>query len=72
MDELHRLTGLTDKFEIETHKLLQAVERIDPESPEYYNAVMISLHQAKRVRKESNLLVREIARIRDELQPEEA
>ncbi len=68
MDELHRLL---DKFEIETHKLLQAAERIDPDELDP-NAVKIALHQSKRVRRESNLVVRELARIRDELQPEEA
>lgn len=57
-----------DKFERAADHLIQVTERIDPDDPEPAR-VEIALGQAKRVRRESNLLVRALARLRDQSQP---
>lgn len=63
MDELHRTT---DKFERAASHLTAVARAIDPDEPDP-NAVSIALAEAKRVRRESNLLVRVLAALRDEL-----
>jgi hypothetical protein len=66
--ELHRLT---DKFEDESDILIRMLERLEEDPSE--TALSIALSQAKRVRRESNVLVRALARERDnKLQPQEA
>lgn len=65
MDELHRTS---DKFEKAAGRLAQAATQIDPDEPDL-NAVNIALAEAKRVRRESTLLTRALARLRDQLQP---
>lgn len=65
MDELHHAL---DKFERATDHLVQITERIDPDDPDLAR-VAIALGTAKRVRRESNLLVRALARLRDQSQP---
>lgn len=57
-----------EKFERAASHLTQAVRQIDPDDPDP-NAVKIALAEAKRVRRESTLLTRALARIRDTLQP---
>jgi hypothetical protein len=56
------------KFERAAGHLIQAASQIDPDEPDP-NTVSIALAEAKRVRRECNLLTRAIARLRDELQP---
>lgn len=65
MDELHRTT---DKFEKAADRLVQTASQIDTADPNP-DAVSIALAEAKRVRRESTLLTRALARIRDQLQP---
>jgi hypothetical protein len=67
MDELH----LMDKFEREVDHLAVAVSKIDPDDPDPH-AVNIALGQAKLVRRQSNLVVRALARFRDNLHSQEA
>jgi len=62
MDELHRSA---DKFHRESTIL---IEMLDVEDVSREHAELL-LFQAKRVRREANILVRAIARERDELQP---
>lgn len=64
MDELHRTT---DKFERESDLLIRMLERV-PEDPSREH-VDLTLSQAKRVRRESNLVVRALARLRDSYSP---
>lgn len=66
MDELHHM----DKFAREVSHLQVAVDQIDPDDPDP-NAVSIALGQAKHVRRQSNLLVRALARFRDNLHTQE-
>ena len=63
MNELHRAT---DKFEEANRRLETVLGRIDPNNPD---EVGLALAEAKRVRRESNILVRALARLRDQLQP---
>jgi hypothetical protein len=65
MDELHRTT---DKFERESDILIRILERVSDDKPRP-DEIEIALSQAKRVRRETNLVVRVLARIRDQLQP---
>lgn len=65
MDEVHRAT---DSFERTADHLATAVAQIDPADPDP-DAINIALAQAKRVRRESNVVVRALARLRDQLQP---
>jgi hypothetical protein len=65
MDELHRTA---DKFERAADRLVQVTDQIDPDEPDL-NAVNIALAEAKRVRRESTLLVRALGALRDKLQP---
>lgn len=65
MDELHRNA---DKFERAASHLVTATRQIDADDPDP-NAVNIALAEAKRVRRESTLLTRALARLRDTLQP---
>lgn len=55
---------MTDKFEKAADHLAQVARQIDPDSPNP-NTVMIALAEAKRVRRESTLLTRAIAQLRD-------
>lgn len=64
MDELHRQA---DKFERDADQLVRQLDRIDEESPEA--TVQLALSTAKRVKRDSTLLVQALARIRDQLQP---
>lgn len=64
MDELHRHL---DKFERASDRLIVATERIDPDDPDPA-LVAIALAEAKRVRREGNLVLRQLAVIRDQLQ----
>lgn len=62
MDELHRSA---DKFFAEVdhlERMLDADEMSD-------ERIRLALASAKRVRRESNLVVRALARLRDQLQP---
>lgn len=63
MNELHRAT---DKFERASEHLIQIVEGIDPDDPDPVR-IDIALSQAKRVRRESTILVRALARLRPQL-----
>jgi|GraSoiStandDraft_24_1057298.scaffolds.fasta_scaffold5496500_1 hypothetical protein len=56
------------KFEKAADHLIQVMERLDPDDPDPY-AVQLALAEAKRVRRESTLLTRVLAKMRDELQP---
>lgn len=62
MDELHRVV---DKLLTEADHL----ERILDSDDLSVERVALALAASKRVRRESNLVVRALARIRDELQP---
>lgn len=64
MDELH---GITDKFDKESDLLIRLLERV-PEDPTPHQ-VELALSQAKRVRRESNIVVRALARLRDSYSP---
>jgi hypothetical protein len=65
MDELHQTL---DKFERASGRLKQVAARIDPDEPDPHR-VDIALAEAKRVRREANLVTRALARLRDQLQP---
>lgn len=67
MDDLHRHT---DKIERAANHLTQITERLDPDALDPHR-IALALSEAKRVRRESNLVVRVLARLRDQLQPEE-
>jgi hypothetical protein len=66
MDELHHHL---DKFARTADHLTQIAERIEPDDPNVQHQISLALAEAKRVRRESNLLVRALARLRDQLQP---
>jgi hypothetical protein len=57
-----------DKFEKAAARLTHVARQIDADEPDP-NAVNIALAEAKRVRRESTLLTRALARLRDQLQP---
>lgn len=65
MHELHRAT---DKFERAADHLVRVTKKIEVTNPDP-NAVNIALAEAKRVRRESTLIARALARLRDQLQP---
>lgn len=65
MDELQEVLH---KFERETDHLLHLTDEHGGFTDEYID---LALSQAKRVRRESTLLVRALARHRDQLQPKE-
>ena len=67
MDELQETLH---KFDREVDHLRVATSQIDRDDPDP-NAVNIALGVAKRVRRQSNLAVRVIARIRDDLHTQE-
>lgn len=60
-------TAAADKFERESGILLDILEALDFNDTE--QGIEIALGQAKRVRNASTVLVRELARERDRLQP---
>lgn len=60
MDELHRLA---DKFEQEVDLMFQILEGLGEKPDE--RALELAVSQSKRVRRDSNLLVRALARYRD-------
>ncbi len=60
MNELHREA---DKFERQSDQLVALLDRTDEYSPPEH--IEIALGLAKRVRRTSTLLVRELARIND-------
>lgn len=61
MTELHRQA---DKLRTDLHHLEDLLESCESEE-----AVELALSVAKRVRRNSNLLVRQLAELRDKLQP---
>lgn len=61
MDELHRQA---DKLRTDLHHLDDLLNLCESE-----DAVELALSVAKRVRRNSNLLVRQLAELRDKLQP---
>jgi len=63
MDELDKLVREVDHLRVATSQ----IDRDDPDP----NAVNIALGVAKRVRRQSNLTVRALARIRDDLHTQE-
>lgn len=65
MDELH---DAVDKLTTETDHLAVLTEWDEAEMPPS-EQVRIALSVAKRVRRESNLVVRRLAALRDQLQP---
>ena len=65
MDELHRAA---DKLDRAARDLDAAVAKLDPDDE---RSIRLTLGVAKRVRRDSNLLVRAIARIRDDLHTQE-
>jgi hypothetical protein len=68
MDQLHETL---DKLLTESDHLRVLTEWDEGEEP-VLAQVRIALSVAKRVRRESNLVVRQLAALRDELQPQEA
>ena len=64
--ELHRQA---DKFARDAKLLKQQIDAIDGESTE--RSVSLALSTAKRVRRDANVVTRELARTLDELQPKE-
>lgn len=60
-------TAAADKFERESDILLDILETLDFKLSK--QGIEIALGQAKRVRSASTVLVRELARQRDKLQP---
>lgn len=62
MDELHRSA---DKFFAEVDHLERMLDADDMSD----ERIRLALASAKRVRRESNLVVRALARLRDQLQP---
>ena len=65
MDELH---GAADKLLAEADHLDRMLAKIE-DNPEDEDAVMLALSAAKRVRRESSILVKCLAILRDDLQP---
>lgn len=63
--ELHRTA---DKFDEEATILLDLIDGIEEGSPSI-ERVELALAEAKRVRRESTVLVRQLAELRDQLQP---
>lgn len=57
-----------ERFEKAANHLIQVMKRVDFENPDPH-AVQLALAEAKRVRRESTLLTKVLARLRDELQP---
>jgi hypothetical protein len=64
MDDLQRTTHKIAQDANHIHRMVGSLDR-DPTEVE----VQLALAAAKRVRRDSNLVVRALARIRDQLQP---
>jgi prefoldin subunit 5 len=65
LDEVHAQAA---RFEREVDLLGIQIDRLDGDRPSP-EQVALAVSEAKRVRRESNLLVRTLARLRDNLQP---
>lgn len=69
---MHELQREAQKLAQETERLARfLIFKIDADDPDP-NAINIALGQAKRVRRASNVVVRELARTRDNLHSQEA